>query len=132
MDDKLKLLESAAQKASTDSAFIAYYLEEYARIENTQRTELMNSLNCSLENYYRLGLCKAPEVTHPDYLARIKKISTYAQSSMMMLNTIIKCVSSIEKFRHTAGPNTYLMAARDKSNQSNRTDRPDQDEKQDH
>lgn len=134
MSDKIKLLESAVKKASTDKAFIAYYLEKYSLLENKRPNEIKDALDCSMEDYYKLGLCKVPEVNKPDFSKRLKEISAYTQTSILVLNNIVKRVSIIEKFTNSAGTDSYLMAARDKddaSGKSEEPDEPDENEKQD-
>ena len=113
MSDKVKLLESAAKRVSQDKEFIAFYLERYSLLENKNAQEIQKALNCTLENYYKLGLCKAPQVSMPDFTERLRRISVHTQSSIFVLSSIVKRVSAIEKFKSEAGETSYLMAARD-------------------
>src|SRR5688500_8789071 len=117
MSDKLKLLETANKKASMDKEFVAYYLNKYLVIEQITKQQIINTLNCSIEDYYKLGLCKAPSVESKDFLQCLTNISTYTHISVIELNSIIKRVNSIEKISNIDSETkpTYLMAARDKN-----------------
>jgi hypothetical protein len=117
MSDKLKLLETANKKASMDKDFVAYYLNRYLEIEQVTQQQVINALNCPLEDYYKLGLCKAPAVESKDFLQRLTDISIYSHISAIELNKIIKRVNSIEKISNidTETKPAYLMAARDKN-----------------
>jgi hypothetical protein len=116
MNDNIKLLEMASKKAATDRDFIAYFLSNYIQIEHTSEDVVMTSLNCNVENYYRLGLCRAPNITDENYLDRLNNICVYIGISTLELNKIIKRVYSILQLREvtTTNENSLLMAARDK------------------
>lgn len=115
MSDKVKILQAANKKVSTDQEFIAYYFSKYLDIENVTESTIMSMLNCSTEKYYKLGLCKAPKVNAEDYLDRLDNISVYIGISSADLNKIIKRVDSVLHFTRTAtDESSYLMAARDK------------------
>jgi hypothetical protein len=116
MSDKLKLLETANRKAASDRGFIAYCLLKYSEIEQKTEQEIISSLNCQLEDYYKLGLCRTPDVNSNDFLLRLNNISSYTHVSAIELNKIIKRVNAVLKFSdaNTQVENSYLMAARDK------------------
>jgi len=117
MNDKLKLLEQAVRKAENDSSFIAYFINKYNTFEKTTEQEIISNLNCSLEDYYKLNLCRVPDADANDFIERLNKISQYTNTSMLELNKIIKRVSSILKFAEPAdygNHSAFLMAARDK------------------
>ena len=117
MSDKLKLLETANKKASQDNDFIAYYLRKYLEIEQLTVPQMIAILNCPMEDYYKLGLCRAPDVASTDFLQRLTSIGNYSHISVIELNKIIKRVNSIEKISNidTETKPAYLMAARDKN-----------------
>lgn len=117
MSDKLKLLETANKKASMDKDFVAYYLNRYLDIEQLTEQQIINTLNCPIEDYYKLGLCKAPNVESKNFLQRLTDISTYTRISVIELNKIIKRVNSIEKISTVdiESKPAYLIAARDKN-----------------
>jgi hypothetical protein len=120
MNDKIKLLELANAKAATDEEFIAYFLNHYLKIEQTTTEAVMTILNCNVENYYKLGLCKAPTITDSDYLDRLNNISSYVGISVLELNKIIKRVNTVLQLRNlSTGENAVLMAARDKKKRDN-------------
>ena len=113
MNDKIKLLELANKKVEGDGDFIAYFLSRYAEIEKLSQQDMMSALKCSIENYYKLGLCKAPNANSSDFIDELNKVSNYTNISTLELNKIIKRVSTIEKFSQLNN-NPILMAARDK------------------
>lgn len=117
MNDKLKLLEAAYTKATTNSEFIAYFLSKYSEMENIQRPEIISLLGSSTENYLKLGLCRAPKVDFDDYPARLAKISEFTGVKLVALNQIIRRVNTISMFKNVEvnKENVYLMAARDKN-----------------
>jgi hypothetical protein len=102
MNDKIKLLEVANKNASQDPGFISYFLQKYIAIESSSEPAIIQALNCSIESFYKLGLCHAPDVNSPDYLTRINIICNYIGISAIELNKIIKRVNSITQL--TASP----------------------------
>lgn len=60
MSDRIKLLETAVKKVSTDDDFIAYHLENYKKRHNKSNNEVMKHFSCDEEKYQLLLLCKAP------------------------------------------------------------------------
>jgi hypothetical protein len=115
MSNKIKLLKVANKKAAQDPCFLAYYLSRYITIERTSEPAIIQTLNCSTEAFYKLGLCHAPDVNLPDYLTRINTICSYIGISAIELNKIIKRVSAVTELT-SSRPNeiSFLMAARDK------------------
>ncbi|MEO6302644.1 MAG: hypothetical protein ABIP51_05690 [Bacteroidia bacterium] len=87
--NKLGLFENTFNKLSGDRAFMAFYLNEVALKENRTQEDMIALLNCSLEDYYKLGLCKAPEINE-DLNKRIQKIAEYTNTSSLILTNIIK------------------------------------------
>lgn len=117
MSHKLKLLKTANKNIETDSGFFAHYLGKYSEIENVSETDIISMLNCTTENYYKLGLCKAPPVNSKDFVQRLNNISDYTGISVLTLNKIIKRVHSVLKISeiNKHADTSYLMAARDKN-----------------
>jgi hypothetical protein len=94
--DKLRLLETTFHKLLSDERFIAYYLNRYATTHQLRTTEMMNQLGCNAGDYYRLGLCQAPERSHADYTARLARIAGYAGVPLTLLSAMMQ--------ETTAGP----------------------------
>ncbi|ASS49913.1 MAG: hypothetical protein A3D31_10060 [Candidatus Fluviicola riflensis] len=92
--------------------FMAYTLKKYCEFEKITESDLLNVLDCSLSSYYELALCKAPDISEPDFMSRIKVISEYVNIDTSKLTKMIKHVNTVLKF--TTGTGTILMAARDK------------------
>lgn len=113
MSDKIKLLELAFKNISEDRNFLSFYLLKYLDIEKVSQQEVMKNLNSSLENYYRLGLCRVPDSSSSSYIEQLNKISEHSHVSTLGLNTIIKRVDAILKFSDVTD-NSFLMAARDR------------------
>lgn len=114
MNDKIKLLELATKKIAANKDFIAYFLDQYQLIEHITEEALMETLQCDIESYYKLGLCKAPSINAKTYLDQLNNISLYIGISSLELNQIIKRVTAVMQLKDTNADNHYLMAARDK------------------
>ena len=90
--NKQKLVEITYTKLSSDKSFMAYYLEQFKLTERKTRENLLKLLHCSLEDYYKLGLCKAPDPLESNFSERILKISAYSNASFHALTDIIERV----------------------------------------
>jgi hypothetical protein len=88
--EKLKLLEITFKKLSDDQAFVAYYLEQARSVENNTHEEIRHFLGCSPEEYYKLGLCKAPDLHLENFEERIGRIAGYSNTSVHNLCYLIK------------------------------------------
>lgn len=95
--NKLKLFENTYNKLVQDTAFIAYYLEQLIVRENKTKEEVCVLLNCSTEDFYKLALCKAPEINAVDFKQRILKIAGYTNTSAIVISNIIGLSTKIEK-----------------------------------
>ncbi|MBS1543479.1 MAG: hypothetical protein JST14_07590 [Bacteroidetes bacterium] len=113
MKENLELLIHMARKLESEGEFIASALKKYQEYENVSEQEVRSRLNCSKEDYYKLTLCKTPDIEGNDFVSRLHKISQYSNTSIEELNRIIKRVASIERLGES-GQQKYLMAARDK------------------
>ena len=119
MSEKIKMLELAATKASNDSGFVAFVIKRYLEFENISEQEILSILQCSEENYYKLSLCRVPDINAIDFVSRLNIICKYTNSSAIELNKIIKRANSILRLTgDQVEQNTYLMAARDKHNKN--------------
>jgi hypothetical protein len=117
MSEKIKMLELASNKAANDSGFIAYLMKKYLEIENISEEEIQSALHCSAEDYYKLNLCRVPDINSSDFVTRLNQIAQYTNSSFIELNKIIKRANSILRLRgNDIEQHNYLMAARDKQN----------------
>ena len=112
MNDKLKLLEYAAKKVVNENAFMGFLFNRFMETENIGETDLITSLNCNLEDYYKLCLCKAPDTTAGNYIEKVRELSEYANVQVFELNKIIKRANVIISLSQS--PNSLLMAARDR------------------
>jgi hypothetical protein len=113
MTEKVNLLGMAVDRVSLDKSFLAFLMKKYSEYENISQQNLLSQLRCSEESYYKLCLCKAPDVEATDFLSRLNSISEYAHVSALELNRIIKRANAILKFSEDEA-RSYLMAARDK------------------
>lgn len=116
MSETEKLLKLAFKKVDEDSDFMAFVLRKYLETEKISERELLSALNCTLEDYYKLALCRVPKTDAQNFLERLNNISQYTHISALELNKIIKRVGSILKFADSSNSNSLLMAARDKKN----------------
>jgi hypothetical protein len=121
MTDNIRLLEHAARKVEADSGFIAYLMKKYLEFENISEQEVLSTLHCTMEDYYKLNLCRVPDINASDFVSRLNNISQYTNSSAIELNKIIKRANSILRLSGSdMEQNNYLMAARDKQNKNNK------------
>lgn len=117
MTDKIKLLEHAARKVEADSNFIAFLIKKYLEFEKISEQEIVSKLQCTVEDFYKLNLCRVPDINARDFVTRLNKISEYTNSSAIELNKIIKRTNSLLKLSEdNIEQSNYLMAARDKQN----------------
>lgn len=123
MNDKIKLLELANKQIASNEEFLAYVLNQYSEIEHVTTEAIMEMLECNIESYYKLGLCKAPITAHANYITELNKVTDYVGISAISLNKIIRRVDTIMQLRNSNTEN-YLMAARDKNKKSNDQDDP--------
>lgn len=92
--DKLALLERTYQKLVSDKGFMAYYLGTYARQRNMRTAELIQELRCEPEQFYKLALCQAPERGRGDFTARLANIAGYSGVSLLLLDALMREVTS--------------------------------------
>lgn len=118
MITKLNLMQSAAARFENNPEFWASSLKTYCGSESLSETELLIEFNCSVDNYYKLALCKVPDIKADDFDPRLKVISEYTNIAVDHLTTVIKRVNTIRKF--TGNPSNVLMAARDKEDGKNK------------
>lgn len=120
MSEKIKMLELASEKAANDRGFIAYLMKKYLEVENISEQEILLKLHCSIEDYYKLNLCRVPDINANDFVTRLNNISQYTNTSAIELNKIIKRANSILRLRGSGvEQHNYLIAARDKQNKDN-------------
>ena len=89
MNNKIKLFELAYKKVVLDNDFMAFIFKKYMEYEKISDQELMLKLKCSLEDYYKLGLCRVPNINASDFVKRLNKISEYSHTSELELNKIL-------------------------------------------
>ena len=117
MNEKIKLLALAVEKVSSDKSYLAFLIKKYLESESISQQDLRALLRCTEEDYYKLNLCKIPNVENADFLSRLNKICEYTHTSVIELNGIIKRANAIVKFSEDQPDSrNYLMAARDKHN----------------
>ena len=117
MNEKIKLLELAVEKVSSNKSYLAFLINRYLESESISRQEMRALLHCTEEDYYKLGLCKTPDIESADFLSKLNGICEYTHTSTIELNQIIKRANAIVKFSEDQlGSGNYLMAARDKHN----------------
>ncbi len=112
MTTDLNLFKSAIVRVENNHEFMAYTLKKYCEFEQIKESELLKILDCSIEDYCKLALCKVPDMKGPDFGERLTIISEYTNIMASRLTKVIKHVNTVLKF--TTGSGTILMAARDK------------------
>lgn len=117
MNTKLNFLKSAITRVENDQEFMAYTLKKYCEFEKISEVELMSTLECSVDNYYKLALCKVPDISESDFRPRLAIISEYVNIDTSKLIKVIKHVHMVLQFTLNTG--SVLMAARDKDSGKN-------------
>lgn len=95
--NKLKLFENTYNKLVLDKAFMAYYLEQLIVRECKTKEDVFVLLNCKSEDFYKLALCKAPEINAIDFKQRVLKIAEYTNTSALILSNIIELSLTVTK-----------------------------------
>jgi len=122
MNDKVELLRYAVQKISDNRDYMGFYLKKYCSLERITDAQLIGKLNSDYEDYFKLGLCIAPESSNKDFLDKVNVISDYTHISSLDIIHIIKYVATIEHFNDIPSE-SILMAARDKAKKKNNNDK---------
>jgi len=117
MNTKLNFFKSAITRVENDHEFMAYTLKKYREFEKISESELIDILDCSMDSYYKLALCKTPGVSESDFKSRLAIISEYVAIDISKLTKVIKHVHTVLKFTSTTGK--FLIAARDKESGNN-------------
>jgi len=117
MNTKLNFLKYATTRIEDNHEFMAYTLKMYCEFEKISETELIKVLDCSVNSYYELALCKAPGIGELDFMDRLAIISEYVTIDKSKLIMVIKHVHTLLKF--ASQPENILLAARDKEEGKN-------------
>lgn len=117
MNTQLNFLKHATKRMEDNHEFMAYTLKKYCEFEQISETELLKVLDCSINSYYELALCKAPDISASDFMDRLAIISEYVAIEMSKLIMVIKHVHTVLKF--ATQPENILLAARDKEEGKN-------------
>ena len=112
MNTKLNFFKSAIACVEDKPDFMANTLKKYRELEKISESELINILQCSVNDYYKLALCTKPDFAESDFKSRLSVISEYAGIDTNILTKIIKHVYTVSRF--TVDTGAILMAARDK------------------
>ncbi len=132
MVDSTQYLAFAARKAATRDQYIASILAAYQKMEQIGDEELMEVLQCSAADYYRLALCQIPNLHAGTFAERVRHIADYANASSTELASIIKQVTVAQAFADTledVAQDTMLKAARDRDSATAEDEAPDEEER---
>lgn len=113
MAENIKFLEYAANKVSREKKFMGYFLKSFQEVENLTVDKIIALLNCTIEDYYKLALCKAPNMNDDDFVERLNMISKYTNTSAIELNRIMKAIKVLDSFASLNYKGSSLLAARD-------------------
>lgn len=118
MNTKLNFLKSAIASVENDHEFMACTLKQYREFEKISELELLQVLDCSMDDYCKLALSQVPGVTEPDFKSRLAAISEYVNIDTSKLTKVIKHVYTVSRFTTHGG--STLLAARDKEDGKNK------------
>jgi len=117
MDTNEQLLAFAAHRVSSDPAFLAYYLVRFQGDQGWTADELQADLRCVGEAYYRLALCRTPDLDSRDAGSRLLRIADYAGADPYRLIAMVRHVRAMDRLRPTENVDRrggFLLAARDR------------------
>lgn len=110
MSDQLAIL---AQRAESDSFFLASALAKYAESENLSEAELAQVLGCDVASLPRLWLCRRPRREPAFFREDVSRIASALEVNSERLAEVVRRADVLEALLHSASDNGYLMAARD-------------------
>jgi hypothetical protein len=125
-----QLLARAFEKAAERPLFIAGDLLLYGSLNGMAATSVSSYLNCTLNGFYRLGLCKKPDSLSPSFRSQVEKIAFYVGAHPQRLGSLLREADSVRAMQ-AVNPSQlsspvagFLMAARDKEAPANAADKP--------
>lgn len=129
MEEHTRHLFLAAQKAAEREEYLASRFRVYKETKGVGDEEIARLLDCEIEAYFRLALCRLPNLEKGSFGDRARHIAKFANASPAALAKIIKHAESIQAFNRPVSPEhrNLLLAARkrDESPSTDETDKED-------
>lgn len=111
MQSDNRMLEIMMSKLASLPAYMAWYLNQYAKEEKITLEQVRERLQIDSEQFGRLAMCKVPNGRSTDFAARLKVIQTFTEANRFILATIIRKVDALEGLK-SSDADTNLLAAR--------------------
>lgn len=92
MNTDLNFLKHAITSLENDQEFMAHTLKKYRDFEQISEPAMLDFLSCTMNDYYKLALCRIPDTDKSDYLSRMNAISEYTNIEPDKLLRLIKHV----------------------------------------
>lgn len=92
MNTDLNFLKHAITSLENDQEFMAHTLKKYRDFEQISEPAMLDFLSCTMNDYYKLALCRIPDTDKSDYLSRMNAISEYTNIEPGKLLRLIKHV----------------------------------------
>ena len=124
MEGHTRHLALAAQKAAERENYLAFRV--YKKTKGVGDEEIARLLDCEIEAYFRLALCRLPNLEKGSFGDRVRHIAKFANASPTALAKIIKHAESVQAFNRTVSSEhrNLLLAAR-KRDENPSTDETD-------
>lgn len=120
------------KKLKSRPEYVGYYLEKYCDSGDISREDLLETLECTEEDFVKLALCKLAPPFSPEFAGSIDKISKYVEINDLSLSQIIKKVAISEKQKKgrvvEIPPKRNLMAAREKEQKERQEGKDEKEE----
>ncbi len=105
-------------KVSSRKDYFAFFITQYQEYEQLNDEQMKSFLECSDNNFFRLALCRVPDMHADTFTRSIQKIADFANVPVMKLIRMLKRVSGLEVMQQAAEKmheETLLLAARQKT-----------------
>lgn len=129
MEEHTRHLALAVQKAAERENYLASRFSVYKKTKDIGDEEIARLLDCEIEAYFRLALCRLPYLEKGSFGDRVRHIAKFANASPVALAKIIKHAESVQAFNRPVSSEyrNLLLAARkrDESPSTDETDKED-------
>jgi len=129
MKERTRHLAHAARKAAQREDYLASRFRVYKKTKGVEDVEVARLLDCEIEFYFQLALCRLPNLDKGSFGDRVRHIAKLANASPTALAKIIKHAESVQAFNRPVSTEhkNLLLAARkrDESSSTNETDEGD-------
>lgn len=132
MGNKITHQKFLIKKVSSRKDYFAFFIGQYQQHEQLDDDQIKSFLACSDENFFRLALCRVPDIQADTFAEKIQKIADFTTIPVMKLAQILKRVSGLEVIQQAEEKSyeeSFLLAARQKAeNEEDTNNEPEHEE----